>query len=277
MEFLGDLGITSLWGLFGLALLVIGGFMILAGVGIISIQQVTVKQGRATWIMGLVMAVVGVFLLYPEFAAPGEAPEGPAAIVETNSPAVVDANPATTLPSPDPNGGLSEWKAIEFAVPGNGLWLEEDGRYAAIGSKDSIAWSDDLFAGDIEVSLEVDSSSPSSAANVILYGNGGSLAPGNLIFTIASDHQSILADSIYDNGTYLFTSMSSLSFGEQRHNVLISIIDRKASLFVDGEATASVLLDENINTSGRIGLLKYWEIHDVTFSSIRVRESGSVK
>jgi hypothetical protein len=277
MEFLRNLGITSLSSLFGLALLVIGGFMILAGVGIISIQQVTVKQGRATWILGLVMAVVGVFLLYPEFAAPSEAPEGPAAVVDTNPPALMDVSPAATPSSSDANSGLSAWRAIEFAVPGNGLWLEEDGRYTAIGSKDTIAWSDDLFAGDIEVSLEVESSSPNSAANVILYGNGGSLAPGNLIFTIASDHQSILADSIYDNGTYLFSSVSSLSFGEQSHTVVISIVDRKASLFVDGEEIASAFLDENINTRGSIGLLKYWEIHDVAFSSIRVRESGSLK
>lgn len=277
MELLRNLGITSLSGLFGLALLVVGGFMILAGVGIISIQQVTVKQGRATWIMGLVMAVVGVFLFYPEFSAPSEAPEEPAAVADTNSPAVVDASPAATLQSSDANGGLSAWRAIEFAVPENGLWLEEDGRYTAIGSKDTIAWSDDLFAGDIEVTLEVESSSSFSAASVILYGNGGSLAPGNLIFTIASDQQSIIADSIYDNGTYLFTSMNSLSFGEQRHTVLISVVDRKARLFVDGEEAAFVFLDENINSSGRIGLLKYWEIHDVAFSSIRVRESGSVK
>jgi len=60
MEFLRTLGITSASGLFGLTSLVIGGFMILAGVGVISIQQVTVKQGRATWIMGIVMAAVGV-------------------------------------------------------------------------------------------------------------------------------------------------------------------------------------------------------------------------
>jgi hypothetical protein len=125
--------------------------------------------------------------------------------------------------------------------------------------------------------LEVESSSPFSAANVILYGNGRSLAPGSLIFTIASDQQSILADSIYDSGTYLFASVSSLDFGEQRHTVWISIVDRMASLSVDGEEIAAVFLDENINTSGRIGLMKYWEIHDVAFSSIRVRESGSVK
>jgi len=168
-------------------------------------------------------------------------------------------------------------EAIEFNVPGNGLWLEEDGRYTAIGSKDTIAWSDDLFAGDTEVSFQVESASPNTAANVILYGNGGSLAPGNLIFTIASDHQSILADSLYDDGTYLFASMNSLGFGEQKHTVLISVVDRKASLFIDGEEVGSVFLDESINTSGRIGLLKYWEIPDVTFSSIRARESGFVE
>lgn len=201
----------------------------------------------------------------------------PAAVVDTSSPAIADANPAATLPSSDPNDGLSEWRAIEFNVPGNGLWLEEDGRYTAIGSKDTIAWSDDLFAGDTEVSFQVESASPNTAANVILYGNGGSLAPGNLIFTIASDHQSILADSLYDDGTYLFASMNSLGFGEQKHTVLISVVDRKASLFIDGEEVGSVFLDESINTSGRIGLLKYWEIPDVTFSSIRARESGFVE
>lgn len=277
MEFLNSLGITSPMGIFGAALVVIGGFMILAGAGIISIQQVTVKQGRATWIVGLVMAGVGVVLLYPEWAAPREALGGPTAEVDSNSPAVVDALPAATLPSSDPRGGLSEWTAIEFAVPGNGLWLEADGGYTAIGSEDTTAWSDDIFAGDIEVSLEVDSSNPNSAANVILYGNGGTLTQGNLIFTIAFDHQSILADSIYDNGTYLFSSVRSLSFGEQKHSVLISIINRKASLLIDGEEVASAALDQRINTSGRIGLLKYWEVHDVTFSNIRVRNSGSLK
>lgn len=277
MEFLGDIGITSLLGLFGLALFVIGGFMILAGVGIISIQQVTVKQGRATWIMGLVMAIVGVFLLYLELVAPGEAPESSVAAVETSSPTGVDVIPDATLQSSDENAGLSAWRPIGFTAPGDGLWREEDGRYEATGSKDTIAWSDDVFTGDLEVSLQVDSSSAFSAANIILYGNGLSLAPGTLIFTIASDQQSILADSIYDNGTYLFTSMGSLPFGEKSHTVLISVIDMKATLSVDGVETASVSLDDNINTSGRIGLLKYWEIDDVTFSSIQVRDSGAVK
>ena len=277
MEFLNNLGIQSTAGLFGVALLAIGGFMFLAGIGIITIQQITVKQGRATWVLGLLMAAGGVFLLYPELSATGEAPENAVAVVDTNEGANVDTNPAPTLASSAPNGSLSDWKTLDFAIPGNGLWLAEDGRYRAIGSKDTIAWSQDMFGGDIELSLDIESSNSNSAATIILYGNGGSLAPGNLIFTIASDHQSIIADSIYDNGTYLFASMSSLSFEEQKYSVMISIINRKASLFLDGEEIASAFIGENIHTSGKIGLLKYWEIHDVTFSNIRVRASDIIK
>jgi len=73
MEFLNNLGITSPLGFFGLAFLVIGGFMILAGVGIISIQQITIKQGRATWVVGFIFAVIGIVMLIPEFTSTPEA------------------------------------------------------------------------------------------------------------------------------------------------------------------------------------------------------------
>jgi hypothetical protein len=159
---------------------------------------------------------------------------------------------------------------IEFVIPANGLWLEEDGHYTAIGSKDTITWSNALFSGDLGESFDIESSNTNSIANFIIYGNGGSLASGNLIFTIASDRQSLLADSIYDNGNYLFTSLSSLSFGDQKHTVLVSVVDRTARLFLDREEIASSFLNTNINNSGKIGLLKYWEIDNIIFSNIRV-------
>jgi len=138
---------------------------------------------------------------------------------------------------------------------------------------DTIVWSEDIFSGDIELSLELESSNSFTGASVILFGNGGSLASGNLIFTIVSDQQGIIADSIYDNGHWLSGSVNSLNFIDQKHTVLISVIDRKASLFVDGVEIGTVFLDENINTSGKIGLLKYWEIHDISFSNIHLRVS----
>lgn len=285
MEFINNLGITTTSGFLGLALFLVGAFMVLAGAGIISIQQITVKQGRATWVVGLLITAIGVAFLYPDLSSRKIDPENTVPIVDANesdvadmeAPAVEQATPTATFSISDTNGALSEWKDIQFVIPGNGLWVEADGSYTAIGDKDTIAWSDDLFAGDIEVSFDIESTNSNSAANVILYGNGGSLAKGNLIFTIASDHQSILADSIYDNGTYLFTSMSSLGFAEEKHSVLISIVNRKASLYLDGEEIASTFLNDSINTSGKIGLLKYWEIDEITFSNIRVRESDSIQ
>jgi len=268
MEFLNNLGINSTSGLIGVVLLAIGGFMVLAGVGIISIQQVTIRQGRATWVVGAVLAVVGGFLLYPELSTPGAVPD--------NLAAVADTNPAPTLSSSAPNGRLSDWKTIDFAIPGDGLWQKQDGSYTAIGSRDTIAWSEDLFAGDIELSLDIESSKSFSAANIILYGSGRRLAPGNLIFVIASDLQAIQADTIYEGGTYLYSSLSSLEYGEQKHSVLLSIHDRRASLFLDGEEIASAFLDDSINASGKIGLLKWGGINNVTFSNISVRSMEPV-
>lgn len=66
MDFLDNIPLNTTSGFIGLALLAIGGFMVLAGFGIITIQQISVKQGRATWIIGLIMAGVGVVLLFPE-------------------------------------------------------------------------------------------------------------------------------------------------------------------------------------------------------------------
>ncbi len=287
MDFLNNIPINSTGGFIGLALLLIGGFMVLAGVGIISIQQVTVRQGRATWVVGLLLAVGGAFLLYPELSAPDDASDNTAAVVATNesgvenpSPtAVEDTNPAAALPTAGPNLALSDWKAIEFVVPGDDLWLAEGGKYTAVGSKDTFAWSQEIFAGDVEISMDIESTNAFSAANIILYGNGGSLTPGNLIFSVASDQQAISADSIYEGGggRFLFSSLRSLNFGEQKHTVLISIIDRRARLFLDGEEIGSVFVPQNSNTSGKIGLLKIWEIGEITFSNIRVRSAESLE
>jgi hypothetical protein len=50
-----DIPINSLRDYVGLILLALGGFMILAGFGVISVNQVTVQQGRRTWAIGLLL------------------------------------------------------------------------------------------------------------------------------------------------------------------------------------------------------------------------------
>ena len=67
IELINNLGINSTSGLIGLGLASIGFFLILAGFGIISIEKITVQQGKATWIVGIILAVIGVLLVIPEF------------------------------------------------------------------------------------------------------------------------------------------------------------------------------------------------------------------
>ena len=283
MDFLNNIPINSTGGFIGLALLVIGGFMVLAGVGIISIQQVTVKQGRATWVVGVLLAVGGAFLLYPELSTPA-APESPIA-AEESAPGAEDVLAPTSTVGASPTaasaggGELSDWRPIEFMIPGDGLWLADGGSFTAIGSKDTFVWSQEIFTGDVEISMDIESPVSFAAANIVVYGNGGSLTTGNLIFSIASDLQAISADSIYEGagGRFLFSSWTSLDFVGQKHSILISILDRRAKLFLDGEEIGSVFVPGDSNTSGKIGLLKYWETGEITFSNIHVRSLEPVE
>ena len=225
------------------------------------------------------MAGGGVFLLYPELSTPDVLPVSEAATEEASPGAAITATPPTAggiLPTAtsaalSASGEMSDWKTIAFVIPGSGLWLEQDGHFTATGSLDTIAWSEDLFGGDLEISFDVESSSSYSSATIIVYGNGGSLAPGNLIFMLASDLQAIQADTIYQGGKYLYSSMSSLVYGDQKHSGLISINDRVANLFVNGEKIATAKLDGSINTSGKVGLFKWGGVDNVTFSNILVR------
>ena len=72
----------------GLALLAFGGFMILAGFDIISVQQVTVKQGRRTWVVGFIFTAVGLVLLFPEFISSqnNDIPETTSKVISTDLP-----------------------------------------------------------------------------------------------------------------------------------------------------------------------------------------------
>lgn len=87
--------LDSIIGYIGLALLAFGGFMILAGFDIISVQQVTVKRGRRTWVLGFIFAAVGLVLLFPELISSQKnyIPESTNEIISTELPR--EAQPAT--------------------------------------------------------------------------------------------------------------------------------------------------------------------------------------
>ena len=147
IEFINNLGINSTSGFIGLGLLLLGFFLIFAGFGVISIEKITVKQGKATWIIGIFIALVGGFLFYPELVKPEARPDHADNVEEMQ----VSTPPST----PDENKGSLEWRPIQFTIPGDNLWREEDGVYTAVGSKDTIAWSEKKYLGDINSGITV--------------------------------------------------------------------------------------------------------------------------
>ena len=180
-----------------------------------------------------------------------------------------------TISTTDSDSMSLDWKTLEFIIPGNGLWQTEEGKYTAIGSVETIAWSEERYTGDIEISLDIESPNAFAAANIILYGNGISLSSGNLIFTVASDILAIVEGSIYDENDYTYMSFPTINFVGEKHTVLIKVVDRRATLYVDGVEISSVLLKDTTDTEGKIGLLKYWEIDEITFSNIQVKGTES--
>ncbi len=191
----------------------------------------------------------------------------------------LEAELASTLSTSDSNSIPPDWIIPEFIIPGNGSWNKEAGRYTAIGYIDTIAWSEEKYTGDIEISLDIESppdiesSKDYAAAFIIVYGNGITQSSGNLIFNVANDILSIVEGSIYDDNDYTFIAGSDVNFIGEKHTVLINIIDRKATLFVDGVEIGSVFLKDTTDTGGKIGLWKYWEIEEIIFSNIRIKGS----
>ncbi len=183
----------------------------------------------------------------------------------------LEAESNSALSTSDSDALPPDWQTPEFNIPGNGLWQKEGGKYTAIGSVETIAWSDEKYTGDIEISLDIESPNAFAAANIIVYGNGFTISPGNVIFTVANDILAIVEGSIYNEEDYTYMSFPALNFVEEKHTVLINIIDRRATLYVDGVEISSVFLTETVDNEGKIGLLKYWEIDEITFSNIQVK------
>jgi hypothetical protein len=267
--FLDNIPITSTAGFIGLGLLVLGGFMVLAGLDIIRIERITVRQGRTTWIVGVVFAIIGIALLYPELI-----PSKAASETDTSSalaPTTVPAATAAPVSAPESAAVGSDWTSVAFRIPSGNLWRQADGSYTAVGSKDTMAWSEEVYEGDLELSVDVESPGAGGGPTVLVYGDGQGFSPGVLIFAVANDYQWIAADTVYDEARFLAVAELGMSSDDQAHTLGIRVADGRATLSWDGREIVSAFLGDDINSTGRIGLYKYWERPEMTFSNVRVR------
>jgi hypothetical protein len=295
-----NIPIGSTTGFIGLGLLLLGGFMILAGFDIIRIEKVTVRQGRTTWAIGIIFAALGLVLLLPEITSAPEVsnleiptttaatvtsdsssnlaqPEFTPSPVVTNLEAPSESTPTTAVAVIADSDSLTEWVSINLSVADASLWRDtSEGHYSAVGSKDAFAWSTETYDGDLLVSFDLESPENQASGCVVVYGNGEGLSYGNLIFCVDWDGYGLEKHTIYHQGeNYLAWYPSDVDLNARVYSVTIEIIDDTANMYVDEDKVLSSIFDmKEIDRSGRIGLLKKWFDPEVTFTNVRVRSSN---
>lgn len=269
-----NIPINSIAGYIGLALLVFGVFMVLAGFDVISIQQVTVRKGKKTWILGIVFALLGVWLLLPELG--------------TSAPAVGSLEPSepmlapTTVSKPLSPSETVAGSPIVFNIPNANLWDQSvDGSYTVTGNEDTIAWSTVIVEGDIEISFDIQFQGANGEGNIIIYGNGSGLSDKQLFFGFGPVLSKIMGGSPFDSRYLDDVGMTDVDINKH-HSVVIRIVNKKANLFFDGNEILSASIPEDINTSGKIGIYKYhgetgMGDNGATYSNFRLTASSIVE
>jgi hypothetical protein len=159
-------------------------------------------------------------------------------------------------------------KIVSFDITSPLLWKVSDERYTAIGTEDTFAWSEEIIEGDVIISANIESNHENGEGVIIVYGDGVNWSPGCLIFNITSNNQSIRAHTVYEGVKFLRDGRKHLEFINHVFAVKIEILGDKTTVYVDGEKILSTFLPKYIKRKGRVGLFKYWERPDVTFSNI---------
>jgi hypothetical protein len=193
--------------------------------------------------------------------------------------------------TPTPDGG-SDWRPLSFMIPNPQIWEESgDNRYTAIEQHDAdaFAWSTESFEGDLRVSLdlksavealdlgrsEMESQFPNQNSGcAIIYGDGNVHSYGSLIFCVDWDGYYLHKHTIYHEDEPLaFIPIDNDS--DKVYSVTIEIIDDLASMYANGEKVLTSFFDtEEIDRSGRIGLLRNWFEGEITFSNIQIKTPG---
>ncbi len=209
-----------------------------------------------------------------------------------------DADNEETIPSypgvieieTDPSTDWSDWKPISFMIPNPQIWETGDNQYTAIKQHevDAFAWSTETYEGDLTLSLDLESAEKAldldfsemerqfpnhNSGCVIIYGDGEEYSYGSLIFCVDWDGHYLHKHTIYHEDEPLaFVPSRPFNKPGRVYSVTIEIIGDLARMYVNGEEVFSSFFNtEEINRSGRIGLLRNWGEGELTFSNIQIK------
>lgn len=271
-----DIPVSSTLGFIGIVLFGFGLFLVLAGLDIFTIQQVSVRKGPKTWGLGIGIVILGIVLLLPEIspniihsdtASDQEIQEN-----EISSPTEEIITSQGDV-SQEQAGGEATWKPVNFNIPNDGHWTQPtDTSYSATGDKtDAFAWSEEIIEGDFTLQMDVESDFGNYGAGlVIIYGDGQTWSNGCLIFGITGYWQDIRIDTIYSDSDEIWLDYKERILAKKKYSMTIEVKGDTANLYADDILVASTTIPAKANNSGKIGLVKYWDAADVTYSNIRL-------
>ena len=285
-----DIPVSSTLGFIGIILSGFGLFLVLAGLDIFTIKQVSVKKGPKTWGLGIGIVILGVAFLLPEISINPSNTTNSLVVLETQ----VDFTPesiieptetteltATVESTNDEIGSQEEndyqdgtnsdsiWEPITFKIPNDGNWTQPDeSSYSAEGGGfDTFAWSEEIVEGDFTLKLK----SQFGEALVVIYGDGQAWSNGCLIFHVNPYNQGIRIDTIY-GGEEIWLDYKERKLAKKMRALKIEIVEDTAKLFADDILVASATIPLKAKTTGKIGLAKYWDSERITYSNILLME-----
>jgi hypothetical protein len=94
-----NIPVTSALGYIGIFFLISGAVLILAGMGILIIQNITIKPGKQTWGFGLLLAISGLLFLVPEMNSAVRANLSTPTLTPTTTALIETLTPTTSLSS----------------------------------------------------------------------------------------------------------------------------------------------------------------------------------
>jgi len=271
-----DIPVSSTLGFIGIVLFGFGLFLVLAGLDIFTIQQVSVRKGPKTWGLGIGIVILGIVLLLPEIS-PSIIHSDTASDQEIQENDI--SNPTEEIitsqsdVSQEQAGGEATWKPVNFNIPNDGHWTQPtDTSYSATGDKtDAFAWSEEIIEGDFTLQMDVESDFGNYGAGlVIIYGDGQTWSNGCLIFGITGYWQDIRIDTIYSDSDEIWLDYKERILAKKKYSMTIEVKGDTANLYADDILVASTTIPAKANNSGKIGLVKYWDAADVTYSNIRL-------
>jgi hypothetical protein len=184
--------------------------------------------------------------------------------------------PTAVLQIPSGSNELGNWRNISFGIPGGRIWNQVENQLTTNGIpwNDSIAWSDEVFEGNLVFSVDVTSKQPPyGAAHIIFYGDGIGFSEGCLIIHFGDGFAWIEKDSIYHDGAnWLVVNEGDFNFQEETQNITVEITGEIVNINVDGLIVATASLPPESKRQGRIGFIQHCEevCVDVTYSKPQI-------